>query len=307
MSYKLKLLQILKKFIEKLEIYFGYFFIVKFYTLDVKRNFDKYISYDDLGSDFAILIQGQFIHKADFTYNTLLLYRKIYPNIKILLSTWEDAIETHIKLNLEKHNIEVLLSKKPEYFGIQNINLQIKSTSEGLKFLSSKGVLFVLKTRTDQRIYSSANYLKHMISNVTPISINHINDSIKYKLFISNLNMYRYRKYIISDMFMFGNINDMLKFWDVPFQRISFLPLSNNPDFYLREIAEGYLLKNFFNTIEFIPSNTQFDSDNFIQNYFSLIEKDSLKLFWYKNNHFFENEYFYHENTSNRYFSTFDL
>jgi hypothetical protein len=307
MIYKNKLLQTLKKFIEKLQLFFGYFFIIKFYTIDVKRNFNKYLSHNDLGSDIAILMQGQYIHKADFTYNTLLLYRKIYPNIRILLSTWEGSIQPDVKVNLEKHSIEVLINTMPDDFGIQNVNLQIKSTVEGLKLLNSKGVLFVLKTRTDQRFYSAANYLKHMISNLVHLSVDRVNDSIQHKLFVCNLNMYRFRKYIVSDMFMFGNINDMLKFWDVPFQNRLSLNSTSNPDFYLNDIAEGYLINCFFKTVEFRPSGTQFDSDIFIRNYFTLIEKDALKLFWYKNYHFIENEYLHHENTSNRFFSTLDL
>jgi hypothetical protein len=307
MSLKYKLFLIVKNVIEKLEIWLGFFFIFKFYTLDVKKNFNKYVSYDDLGSDTAILIQGPYISKADFTYNTLLLYRKIYPKIRILLSTWEDSIQSDVRFNLEKHNIEILINSKPEYFGVQNINLQIKSTAAGLKFLRSKGVLFVLKTRTDQRFYSAANYLKHMISNIERISGNRFNDCIRYKFFVCNLNMYRYRKYIVSDMFMFGNICDMLKFWDIPFQRRALAYFIKNPEFYLNKNAEAYLIHCFFKTIEFFPSDTQLDSDRFIKNYFSLIEKDALKLFWFKNNHFFENEYVYHENTSNRYFSTLDL
>jgi len=51
-------------------------------------------------------------------------------------------------------NINVVLSKKPDYPGVSNVNFQIVSSSTGIVKAKELGAEYCLKTRTDQRMYA---------------------------------------------------------------------------------------------------------------------------------------------------------
>ena len=80
----------------------------------------------------AIVMQGPIITKGQFTLETLKLYRRRYPSIIIILSTWDSYPKELTDLFL-KENIQVVKNEIPENRGVSNINLQIKSTREVLK------------------------------------------------------------------------------------------------------------------------------------------------------------------------------
>jgi len=97
-------------------------------------------------------MQGNIINKNNFTYETLKIYRKLFPKIILILSTRDDCSKDEIN-KLNKIDVEVVENTKPDYSGVSNINLQIKSTKNGLFKAKELGFKYCLKTRTDQRIY----------------------------------------------------------------------------------------------------------------------------------------------------------
>ena len=103
---------------------------------------------------FAIVMQGPIMTKRDFTVETLVLYRKFFPDALIILSTWEGEDERHIA-SAKQAGAEVILNRKTAVFGPANINLQLTSTKGGIKFAVERGAEYILKTRTDQRMYHS--------------------------------------------------------------------------------------------------------------------------------------------------------
>jgi hypothetical protein len=68
-----------------------------------------------------------------------------YPNV--VWSTWSD--ESVVRLEyIRSKGIEVVLVDKPQFPGYMNVNMQVKSTYEGIKYLEGK-VDEVLKVRSD--------------------------------------------------------------------------------------------------------------------------------------------------------------
>jgi len=89
-------------------------------------------------ADVAMVIQGPVVGKDDFTYNSIRFYKQIFPDVKIILSTWDTEDKNTIK-RIKTLGIEVLLNKMPEEQGFAHINCQIKSMSEGIKYAREMG------------------------------------------------------------------------------------------------------------------------------------------------------------------------
>ena len=160
-------------------------------------------------------MQGPFISNDNFTLNTIKLYRHNYPNVKLILSTWKIPNEVKEELKIiDVHSIENI---KPNNPGLSNINLQIVSSSSGIIAAKKLNVKYVLKTRTDQRIYhpSMDFYLFNLIKSFPLTSHNY--NQIKRLVGIS-LGTFKYRMYGVSDMFLYGHIDDMVDYWSPPLE-----------------------------------------------------------------------------------------
>ena len=91
-------------------------------------------------------------------------------NTRIIVSTWDD--ESAIQLQrLRDEGVDVLENRKPGFAGISHINYQIVSSLAGIRRAARFGVEYVLKTRTDQRLYAPniAEYLCNLL-DVFPVA-----------------------------------------------------------------------------------------------------------------------------------------
>ena len=189
----------------------------KFSKRVLKSDYDSYGKYQ---SEWCILLQGPIITKNSFTLQTILLYRYVYPNARIILSTWKDETKKLDKNKLHDLKVDVLLNSKPEYVGISNINLQLESTVAGLNFASDNGVKYVIKTRTDQRVCKSLDFFGHLRKlqlNFPPST-----EKIANRLIIASTNSFKSRLYGITDMFMFGGISEMKLYWKIYISMVCF-------------------------------------------------------------------------------------
>src|SRR5262249_45232089 len=80
----------------------------------------------------AIVLQGAVVAELDFTLQTLVLYRRIFPHALLILSTWEGEDRALLE-RARQIGVQVVLSAKPAFFGQQNINLQIVSAAAGVR------------------------------------------------------------------------------------------------------------------------------------------------------------------------------
>lgn len=246
-----------------------------------------YSSYSELNKDYGIVIQGPVILKDEFTYNTLRLYRHLYPNISIVLSTWEKTEKSVIK-KFEQIGVTVILNELPEYKGVVNINLQLITTQAGINCLQKQDVKYILKVRTDQRICRNIDFLSGMrnLQKAFPIE----KENISERLVIINANTFKARLYGITDMLMFGAIEDLKSYWCIPLEAKENVKLGHDdPTFYIKnKVGEGLLVQEFFNLTKFNPNWTDTDSNNFINKYFCIIDKEPLDFFWFKYERFIE-------------------
>lgn len=266
-------------------------------------NFSKHVlksdynSYGKYQSEWCILMQGPIITKNSFTLQTILLYRYVYPNARIILSTWKDEAKKLDSNKLHELKVDVLLLTKPDYVGISNINLQLISTIAGINFASDQRVKYVLKTRTDQRVCKSLDFLGYMRNLQTNFPI--ANDKMENRLIVASTNSFKSRLYGVTDMYMFGSISDMKLFWNIPLEQESetLHEVKTDPVYFIsNKQAEGYLVNHFFKSIDFSPSWSMEDSHYFLSQFFCIVDKEQLDLFWFKYERFIESFAFFRKN-----------
>lgn len=167
--------------------------------------------------DYAIVMQGQIIKDDEFTWNTLMYYRHIYPDATIVLSTWEDEPKEIIE-DLERNGILCVVNRLPDKseFGRGNLNLQLINSLSGIRKVQEKGgVKYVLKTRADQRIYMR-NFLGYFSDLLVAYPCR--GDKLTNRLVFMNCEGAStiYYPFKMSDMLVFGSTEDVVRLYDIP-------------------------------------------------------------------------------------------
>jgi len=293
----------LRKIINLIEDYFGYFFIFKLRKIKID-NLSNLPIYNNTGSNVALILQGPILLKNNFTYETVKYYNHLYPNLKIIISTWI-GVDPILEAKFNFENVVILQSEKPTNAGNSNVNLQIKSTTEALLYAKQNGANFVLKSRTDQRINSFHDYFNYMLGIIMNFPIK-ANQCIQNRLIICNLNMFKKRHYIISDMFMFGAINDMLLYWNIPHQT-EVREYEKEKSYLENNFAEAYFVNSFLKKVNYNTLSTFEDSKSFYDTFFYILDKNVIDLFWYKYNHNYDRTTVWVENQPDYPYSILDF
>ena len=234
----------------------------------------------------ALVIQGPVITKDEFTFETIKLYKQNFPKAIIILSTWiEDKPKVESFINIE--GLHILFNEKPDYYGVSNINLQIASSKQGILKAKKLGAEFVMKTRTDQRMYAPniSRYLFDII-NLFPLKSNIVKQ--QKRIIGVSLNTFKYRMYGLSDMLIYGHIDDMLLFWDIPYDLRKFnlseqkAAVSSLRSFAQWRICEVFLTTEFLLKVDRKLEWTLEDSWKVFADHFCVIDKESLDLYWGK-------------------------
>lgn len=237
----------------------------------------------------GIVIQGPIKSEDDFTYETIQLYKKIFPEALLILSTWEDEDKLTIE-KLRTTGIKILLNKKFVKQGFINLNYQIVSTKAGIDFAKESGVGYLLKTRTDCRIYdgNSLNYL------VSLLKLFKLSDDIKHqkqRIIAIDTYTHKYRPYSISDIVQFGDIDDMQMLWSVELDsspRIEVAEFLNNCSTYMDEVnsnlSEPYIIMRYLEKVHEPIKRTIKHYYEVLTKRFLIIDKENLNLYWFKHN-----------------------
>lgn len=235
----------------------------------------------------GLVVQGPLIEEFDFTLETVLLYLKLFQNTHIIVSTWSDENREAV-VRMQSAGAKIVLSDKPAYAGISNINFQIASSHAGVALAHELGCAHILKTRTDQRMYAP-NVKEFLYSILKTFPLDDLPGLQRQRLVAASLNTFKYRLYGISDMFLFGDAEDMLMYWSPDFDlrpqsefdekhRRSIL------DFCESRLCEVYLATEFLKKIGHTPTFTLADSWKIYAKRFCVIDKESLDLIWPKYN-----------------------
>ncbi|MBU0614332.1 hypothetical protein KJ766_03585, partial [Patescibacteria group bacterium] len=150
------------------------------------------------------------------------------------------------------------------------------------------GVEYAFKTRTDPRIYAPnvADYL-YNITEVFPVRAGY---SQKKRIVGVSLNTFKYRMYGLSDMLIYGHIDDMILYWNAEFDQREFgvekikEDHTSLRDFARWRVCEVYLATEFLLKVGRNFEWTLKDSWEVFADHFCVVDKEQLDLFWPKYN-----------------------
>ncbi len=232
----------------------------------------------------AIVVQGPVLSKHDFTFETLLFYKKVFQqnnlDIRLIFSTWHDETPAVLE-RIRALGIEVVLSDSCPN-GANNLNRQIVTTRAGLLRAKELGCEYVLKTRADQRIYAP-NLLTFLFNLQKIFPLDKTVRKLRQRLIALSFNSFKYRLYGVSDMFLFGHIDDVLAYWDIPLNL--YCPQHEGKsaeEIFKNESPETFICRRFLRRIGFNPTDSQEDTDLCYARFFCLIDKESIDLYWPK-------------------------
>ena len=135
----------------------------------------------------TILLQGKILQ------DSLDFYVKNYPTANVVISTW---VGSNLDISNIPQSYNVIFSKLPETAGPQNLNYQLVSTLNGLRFIQTD---YVIKLRGDE-YYSNLEYIAYEIS----MNPNKIHSS---PIFFRH---WSFMKYHISDHIIAGTKDNLL-------------------------------------------------------------------------------------------------
>ena len=160
----------------------------------------------------AVAMQGPVATQDDFTLETLKIYRAHMPECRLILSTWNDTPEA-ILAPMADLGVEIVLSEKPAHPGLQNVNMQIVSASNGVRRAIEGGAEWILKTRTDQRLYDP-NVMSFLIGTAKAFPV--AGPAQKHRIVGVGHGSLKFAPYHVTDQTVFGHAEDMLVYWTPP-------------------------------------------------------------------------------------------
>ncbi len=256
------------------------------------KNFENISTFVPPDKKFAIIIQGNIGEYFPFLLESVNIYKKIFPNTLIIVSTWED--EDNSKINeLKKFVHHVVINKKPKEPAYGNINFQIISTYAGLKIAEANGVEFCLKTRADCRMHKTdiLPFLEGLIDQF-PIHNKNVCNS---RIIASSVNTCKYKVYGITDILLFGRTIDLLIYFDKTLfdkslEQFGFgkFPSTINST---PVVAETFLCARYLKSIGIDLEWSLEHWWDCLRDYFCVVDSDSLDFFWYKSDWKYEKRF----------------
>lgn len=167
--------------------------------------------------DTAIVFQGQIKYEDDFTLETLYRYRKLYPFIKLIVSTWKDEVDDRFRWCAETIDVDILENEYPAESSRYHLNYQLHSSREGIRYAKSKyRIRYAMKTRTDQRFFMPdfIRYFKNEIKLFPPAITDKAKERIIFSGVFASMLSYPFR---ISDFWAFGTVDELIRLYSAPY------------------------------------------------------------------------------------------
>lgn len=235
----------------------------------------------------CIVIQGPIKKEDNFTIETIKLYKKYYRKTPIVVSTWDT--ESEEDLNIIKQlcgddNVCISHFEKD-----CSVNYQRTTSSAGVAKATEIGCRYVLKTRTDQRIYQSrilSSFIKLM--HDYPILIK---CSAKGRIISCGLSTFSDRLYNVSDMMIFGFTEDVQRYFSCPkdtrdYAKFEDIVYHNHEqywaDYSKLRTGEIWYTTHYIESLGFELKWTKADSDYFRNELYVIIDDAMLDLYWDK-------------------------
>lgn len=301
-SFKKKTLFVAQLFVKFFQVG-DYFFSFKLFN---KKSVSEPIKNkkEIFSKKFATIIQGPLIDNSNFTIETINFYTNKYPEMPIIISTWKkDAEKLKLIMNKKiKKNIFIISNELPSYSGYKNINYQAVSTKNAIKFAKKLKCTHVLKTRSDTRIYSK-NFVEYLLNLIKFYKLKKNFKGQKERIISTSFTL-RYRLYSVSDLILFGHVDDLYKYFDIltnkeleeKFYRFLLKRKFKDKKYFVQKefCPEIYFFSEFFKKINKKLKWTSSDFIKKISENFIIIDNNSLSAYWKKsdktNNHFSDQE-----------------
>lgn len=236
------------------------------------------------GEKVGIVLQGPLLYQDDFTLETVKMYRKLYPETYLVLSTWQGENEVVINA-IRNIGVDVIQSEKPNHplRGHAFNNFQIVSSQTGIDRAIQEGCKYIMKTRTDQRMYGDGNISFFLdMMTIYPLTIK---APAKGRLVATSLGTFSNRLYNVSDMLIFGYAEDVAAYFNCPMDERPHQEIVQGND--LIEYSENRPGEIYFST-HYLEHNdwklkwTITDSLQCFKEMFIIVDAEMLDLFWPK-------------------------
>jgi len=162
-------------------------------------------------------MQGIVIQGPTNYYKEVADHYSQYPNV--VWATWNDESITNLEY-IRSKGIQVILLDKPLFPGYMNVNMQVKSTFEGIKALENK-VEEVLKVRSDTIVSNLPDLMSELKGR--QLSFMATCKTGVRKDLAYDLIYYHTSHDYPSDNVIYGKVKDMLMMFD--FQIEELLPI----------------------------------------------------------------------------------
>ena len=162
-------------------------------------------------SDAAIVIQGPLVYENNYTADTIKLYRKVYPNAPIVVSTWTGEATDDFRKICRENSVALLENVPPDFPGPFNVNMQLESSLQGVKFVrENTDAKFVLKTRCDQRINKPdfLTWFRNLILTFPPLG-----DKLRGRILLTE--GLKWKPFRTTDFLAFGYVEDIAKLYGI--------------------------------------------------------------------------------------------
>lgn len=228
----------------------------------------------------AIVIQGPLKKEDDFTLETIRLYKRLYPECILILSTWKNEDEY-----LEQFcddGILICLSELPTHSGALNCNYQAVSTHAGVVKALELGCERICKTRTDQRFYlpDLFSYLED-VTETFPLRINTIQ---RERLISISYTTFSNRPYHVCDMFLYGDAIDMARYFPEKADGRDWehVEWTDNIEYSKLRAGEVWFTANYIEALGYKLKWTLEDSEYYLRELFLIIDTSLIDLYWAK-------------------------
>ena len=223
-------------------------------------------------SDVAIVMQGVVDRQDEFTFETLRIYQYFFPGAILILSTWSDT-DSRMLDRARSLGVQVVVSEPIINPARGNFSRQVETSIQGIHVAKSSGAKFVLKVRTDQRLYShlSLDGLLSLVMLFPPISSDR---SLRGRIIFPSSNSFVDRILGATDFMQFGYLEDVQKMWTSSL-RFEFTK-DITPE---QTITASYLLELGWEREGLFTSDTWIRA---MREVFGFVDGASLDFFWHK-------------------------
>lgn len=229
----------------------------------------------------AVVVQGPLVVDDDFTLETVRLYRRLFAPHPVIVSTWEGEPAPLVRA-VRLAGAEVVQGPRPDDPGPLNVNLQLASTRTGIAKAREVGAEYVLKTRTDQRIYAPnvAEFLVNLV-HAFPVAPGFRQ---RHRVVSCGRSSQKFGLYHVSDQLLFGHVDDITLYFAAP-PRASGLPAGFRDvvrDICRHKSPESYLASTFLAAVGRPVGWTLADSWDAIADHFCIADSAAIDVYWPK-------------------------